>query len=136
MAAGAGAPPPVPHARWTYGPDEAAAVERQTIGVDLFLESWESPEAAGPVLEALAGEALRLDMLSSRGTMVYPPTGVSPDSVGLIRARYVAREEGASVDDADVLALAGRVAARFRWTHLEKLHVFDGEPGFTRAQGQ
>ena len=127
---------PVPHARWSYGPEEAAGVERRTAGVDLFLESWEAPEAAGPALAALAGDALRLEMLSSRGTMVYPPTGVAPDAVGLLRARFVAREPTADVADADVLALVGRVADRFRWTHLEKLHVFAGEPGFTKAQGQ
>jgi len=136
VPAGAGAPPPVPHVRWTYGPDAASAVERRTIGVDLFLESWEAPETAGPALEALAGEALRLEMISTRGTMVYPPTGISPDAVGLLRARFVARAAGAEVADAEVLALLGRVAERFRWTHLEKLHVFAGEPGFTKAQGQ
>jgi isocitrate dehydrogenase len=114
----------------------SGGVERRTVGVDLFLESWEPPEAAGPVLEALAGDDLRLEMLASRGTMVYPPTGVSPDAVGLLRARFVACQEGAEVTDAQVLALTGRVAARYRWTHLEKLHVFAGEPGFTRAQGQ
>ncbi len=114
----------------------SAQVERRTVGVDLFLESWGAPEVAGPVLEALAGEGLRLEMVSSRGTMVYPPTGVSPDAVGLLRARYVAREDGAEVDDGEILALTGRVAERFRWTHLEKLHLFAGEPGFTRAQGQ
>jgi isocitrate dehydrogenase len=127
---------PVPRPHWTYGPEVSAAVERQTIGVDLFLESWEAPEAAGPALEALAGAELRLEMVASRGTMVYPPTGVSPDAVGMLRARFVARGEGAEVSDAQILALTGRVAERFRWTHLEKLHLFAGEPGFTRAQGQ
>jgi len=145
-ASAGGAPAPVggpaagaalaPHPRWSYGAQVSGGVERRTVGVDLFLESWEPPEAAGPVLEALAGDDLRLEMLASRGTMVYPPTGVSPDAVGLLRARFVARQEGAEVTDAQVLALTGRVAARYRWTHLEKLHVFAGEPGFTRAQGQ
>jgi isocitrate dehydrogenase len=114
----------------------SAAVERRTVGVDLFLETWEAPDAAGPALAALAGERLRLEMLASRGTMVYPPTGVSPDAVGMLRARFVARGEGTEVDDGEILALTGRVAQRFRWTHLEKLHVFAGEPGYTKAQGQ
>ena len=40
-------------------------------------------------------------------------------------------------DDADLLALQGRVAQREPgWTHIEKLHVFDGADGFTKAQGE
>ncbi len=125
-----------PHPHWTYGEAVSAAVPRKTVGVDLFLESWEPAEAAGPVLEALAGDALMLQMISSRGTMVYPATGLAPDNVGLLRARFVAREAGAAASDADILALQGRVAERYAWTHVEKLHVFGGEPGFTKAQGQ
>jgi hypothetical protein len=41
------------------------------------------------------------------------------------------------VTDRAVVDLVGRVAERHPgWTHVEKLHVFDGEPGFTMAQGQ
>jgi len=123
-----------PH--WAYGEAVSAAVPRATVGVDLFLESWESPDIAGPVLEQLAGDALRLQMISSRGTMVYPTTGLSPDSVGLLRARFFARQDGGAASDAEILALQGRVAQRFAWTHVEKLHVFAGEPGYTKAQGQ
>ncbi len=125
---------PRPH--WSYGAAVSAAVPRATVGVDLFLESWEPADVAGPVLEQLAGEALRLQMISSRGTMVYPTTGLSPDSVGLLRARFVARQDGGTTSDAEILALQGRVAQRFAWTHVEKLHVFAGEPGYTKAQGQ
>jgi isocitrate dehydrogenase len=68
--------------------------------------------------------------------MVFPATGLNPDAVGVLRARFVAREEGAAVSDADIAALLGRVGERFAWTHVEKLHVFDGEPSYTKAQGQ
>ena len=107
-----------------------------TVGVDLFLETWDAAEAAGAALEALAGDALRLQMISSRGTMVWPSTGLKPDSVGLLRARFVAASDGAPVGDADIAALVLRVGERFAWTHVEKLHVFAGEDGFTKAQGQ
>ena len=80
--------------------------------------------------------ALVLEMVDSRGTMVYPHTGLNPDPVGVFRARYVARAQDAAVTDAEIAALLGRVGARFAWTHIEKLHVFAGEDGFTKAQGQ
>jgi len=114
----------------------SAAVPRTTVGVDLFLETWEPADAAGAILERLAGDVLRLEMISSRGTMVYPATGLAPDSVGLLRARFVAREDGAAVSDAEITSLVSRVGERFAWTHIEKLHVFAGEPGYTKAQGQ
>ena len=125
-----------PHPHWSYGEAVSSSIARKTVGVDLFLETWEPAETAGPILEALAGDALTLQMISSRGTMVYPATGLAPDNVGLLRARFVARKAGAAATDADILALQARVAERYAWTHVEKLHVFGGEPGFTKAQGQ
>jgi len=125
---------PRPH--WLYGAAVSAAVPRTTVGVDLFLETWEPADAAGAVLERLAGNALKLEMISSRGTMVWPSTGLSPDDVGLLRARFVAREDGASVPDREIAGLVSRVGERFAWTHIEKLHVFAGTPGYTKAQGQ
>jgi hypothetical protein len=125
-----------PRGRWAYGPEVSAAVPRRTVGVDVFLETWEPAEVAGPALAALAGEALSLQMISSRGTMVWPATGLKPDSVGLLRCRFVARAEGGEASDADINALVARVGERHAWTHTEKLHVFGGEDGFTKAQGQ
>jgi hypothetical protein len=68
--------------------------------------------------------------------MVWPSTGLTPDEVGLMRCRYVARGDGAAVSDAEIAALVGRVGERYAWTHIEKLHVFAGADGFTKAQGQ
>jgi isocitrate dehydrogenase len=127
---------PAPLPRWSYGAAVSAAVPRTTVGVDLFLESWAESAEAGPALTELGGDALKLQMVDSRGTMVYPDTGLNPDAVGVLRARFVARVDGAPVTDADIAALLGRVGERFAWTHVEKLHVFAGEDGFTKAQGQ
>jgi hypothetical protein len=68
--------------------------------------------------------------------MVYPPTGLGSDDVRLWRCRFVS-PGGSDVPDQVLLALLDRIAARHPgWTHVEKLHVFDGEDGFTKAQGQ
>lgn len=32
--------------------------------------------------------------------------------------------------------LLGRVATGHRWMHVEKWQEFDGEPGYSRAQGE
>ena len=90
----------------------------------------------GPALEALAGDALRApDDLQPRHDGLAEHRAQA-GLVGLLRCRYVARADGAAASDADIAALVLRVGERFAWTHLEKLHVFAGEDGFTKAQGQ
>ena len=45
--------------------------------------------------------------------------------------------DGGPAAEAELLALQGRVAERQPgWTHVEKLHVFNGADGFTKAQGE
>ncbi len=110
---------------------------RRTIGADVFVESPVSPEELGPSLEAVAeGGALRLKMISNRGTKVYPTTGGMTDCVDHWRCRFVLRDAAATLDDATLLALVTKIASKHRWMHIEKLEEFDGEAGYTRAQGE
>ena len=110
---------------------------RRVIGADVFLESGEAPAALGPSLEALAaGTPLKLKMISNRGTQVYPDRGTMVDCVDHHRCRFVARDPAGDVTDAALLELLSRVAAKYRWVHVEKLQEFDGQPGYTKAQGE
>jgi hypothetical protein len=121
---------------WSYLPERYERIDRRTVGLDLFIATWVPPEAIGPELERLAGDAFRLDFVDSRGTKVYPSVGLRTDGVGLLRARFLT-VDGVEAVDAELLELQARVAARHPgWTHVEKLHVFDGVDGFTKAQGQ
>ncbi len=128
--------PAPPHA-WSYGPEHYAAIERRTIGLDIFIETDSDAGRLGPELEGLAATGpFELRFIESRGTKVYPSVGLSSDGVRLLRARFVTRDGGAAAER-DLLALQGRVAERQPgWTHIEKLHVFDGADGFTKAQGE
>ena len=129
-------PPPTPLAGWSYGPDRDARIERRTVGLDIFIATELAPEVLGPELERLAAPTYRLDFVESRGTKVYPSVGLSADRVGLLRARFLTADGGDAVD-AELLELQARIAARHPgWTHVEKLHVFDGVEAFTKAQGQ
>ena len=113
---------------------------RMLIGVDVFVESDLAPAALGDTLRALddwTGFELRL--ISNRGTQVYPTTGATPDCVDHYRCRFMLRDpNGHNVQDVDLAigSLLDRVGTRMRWMHVEKLQVIDGEPGFTRAQGE
>jgi len=122
---------------WSYSPAHYAAIERRTVGLDIFIETEAEADRLGPELEGIAaGGPFELHFIESRGTKVYPSVGLSSDGVRLLRARFLTRDGGPAVD-ADLLALQGRVAERQPgWTHIEKLHVFDGADGFTKAQGE
>ena len=43
---------------------------------------------------------------------------------------------GSVITSDDILELLGRFGGRFNWVHVEKLRMFDGEPSFSRAQGE
>lgn len=111
--------------------------ERKTLGVDIFVESTLAPEELGPSIEQAAeGTPVKLKMISNRGTKVYPPTGAITDCVDHFRCRFILREPEGDLSDAAILDLVARVGARHRWMHVEKLPVFDGENGYTLAQGE
>ncbi len=126
-----------PQARWSYGRDRYVAIAEQLVGVDIFIESDESPAEMGPRLEAVLGDQLRLEFISSRGTVVYPTASVTTDHVRHFRCRFVAAGVPQTLADADIRGLLGRVATVYpSWNHVEKLREYAGEPGFTKAQGQ
>jgi len=118
-------------------PDHVRPRERRVVGVDIFLESSLSPDALGKSLERLAAEtAVKLKMISNRGTKVYPATGAITDCVDHWRCRFILREAAGDLEDAIIFALLQRIAAHHRWMHIEKLNEFDRSIGFTMAQGE
>jgi isocitrate dehydrogenase len=121
--------PQVPAAR-----DFVKAKSRKCVGIDLFVESALAPEQLGPSIEKLlAGSAFTLKGLSSRGTKVYPAMGAITDSPDHYCARLLANGEPT---DAQILEAVTKIGAQHKWAHIEKLQEFDGNPGYTKAQGE
>jgi len=109
---------------------------REIVGTDIFVETGLYPEQLGPVLERLAeGSVLRLKMISNRGTKVYPDGNRNIDVVDQYRCRFVRRSDE-PLALAAVRDLIGRVEAELAWCHIELLQHFDGQPSFTKAQGE
>jgi len=109
---------------------------REIVGTDIFVETGWFPEQLGPVLERLAeGSALKLKMISNRGTKVYPDGNRNIDVVDQYRCRFIRRTEE-PVTLAEVRDLIGRVESELPWCHVELLQYFDGQPSFTKAQGE
>jgi isocitrate dehydrogenase len=117
-------------------PDLVQVKERKVAGADVFVEWAGTATALGQGVEqALAGSAFRLTTISSRGTKLYPGGTAVTDTVDAFTVRCL-KADGGDASDPEVLDLVARVASKARWTHIEKLNVFDGQNGFTRAQGE
>jgi isocitrate dehydrogenase len=118
-------------------PDFVVPEERAVVGLDLFVESPLSPAELGASLMELTSDTnLSLKVISNRGRQVFPPTGAESDGVDHYACRFIIRENPGDLSDEAVFELLKRVSTRHRWMHIEKLQEFDGELGFTRAQGE
>jgi len=109
------------------------------VGVDVFVD-WNhtarNPNELAAQLQPLAGDDLLLSMISNRGTKVWP--GGQPETfcVDHWRCRFETTN-GAPLEHRSIVALLGRVAdAGIDFIKTENLCTFDGEPGYSRGQGQ
>ncbi len=115
-----------------------AVKNRRVVGVDVFVESVESPDTLGALVEnAVDGLGLRLKQISSRGAKVYPnQLGVACDPSDCLRLRFMAARPGEPVKDSAILEVLTRVSGCAPWVHIEKLSEYDGKLAFTKDQGE
>ena len=117
--------------------DFVQAKDTQLVGIDLFIESPLKPKELGDSLTSLVQNSpMTLKLISNRGVMVYPSVGIMPDTVDVNRCRFMLKQEGSPLSDAQIFDLIKIIAAQHRWMHVEKLHIYDGKPGYTKAQGE
>lgn len=114
------------------------APSRQAIGLDVFVESELPAARLGELLGQVAEPmGFKLKMISNRGTQVYPTRGAETDCVDHWRCRFLHAQPSDDLPLEAVHQLLGALQqAGLRWMHVEKLQVFDGKAGFTKAQGE
>jgi isocitrate dehydrogenase len=117
------------------GVNAVSARSRRVSGVDIYVETELDPKPLATSLEKLAtSSALRLEMITNRGAMVFPSGDRRVSLVDHFRCRFVPRNSGSDLADADILALLASIGGQYRWMHIEKLQEFDGEPAFSKSQ--
>ena len=117
------------------GVNVVTAKSRRLIGLDVYIESDLDPAKLAARLELLAKPtSLKLEMITNRGTMVFPASGRRVSLVDHFRCRFVLRDAAAVLGEVEILALLGTIGARHRWMHIEKLQEFDGQPAFSKSQ--
>lgn len=112
-----------------------AAVKKDLVGVDVFLDWRGSPDALGQSLKKLSGDGLQLKMVDNRGVKVWPDGNPETYCSDHWRCRFVAA--GGTATHGQIITLLKRVAdAGYDFIKTENLCNFNGQPGYTAGQGE
>lgn len=111
---------------------------RSVEGIDIFTESCESPEELGRNIEQLiSGTPFTLKTIASRGVIVYPNKGVEAEPSDFYGCRFIVNSNNTKDISQEAFAdLVNRVSQKYKWTHIEKLHVFNDITSYSKAQGE
>ena len=112
--------------------------KKELLGVDVFAdwrEQGRDPDALAAALRAQRG-SFELTVITNRGVKVWPEGLPETFKTDHWRCRFLA-EGGGTVTPREVVELQGRlVEAGIDVIKTENLYAFDGEQGFSQAQGQ
>jgi isocitrate dehydrogenase len=119
-----------------YVPSTNSSAVQKMIGVDIFLSGASNPHSLGHALENIAKSVgLTLHMIANRGIQVYPSHFEAPSMVDYWACRFI-KGNNQALQDSEIMDLLRNIQAPYIWTHIEKLWFLDGNPGFSKAQGE
>lgn len=127
--------------KMTKLPESQAEIKvktRSINGIDLFLEAQNDIENMAKKLDlAAAPSNMKLKLISNRGVKVFPNDhGTESDLTDCFRCRFIAKGDNRDISNADIMQLVTNVAKDYPWMHIEKLSMFDGVPGYSKAHGE
>ena len=128
---------PIKLPKVSKAPDLVQVASRQVNGLDVFLESSVDVNEIGKTLEGVISDTpVCLKMISSRGVKLYPGANPAADVVDMLTARLMVRTSTYDLTDTDIAYIIEKISPCYRWNHIEKLNVFDGKIGYTKAHGE
>jgi isocitrate dehydrogenase len=93
-----------------------------------------SPEDLAESLnEASSGTTFILQVITNRGSTVFPGSDRSVSLVDHYRCRFMAKDRFRGVTNPEILSLLTHIGEAHTWMHVEKLQLFDGEDAFSRT---
>ena len=114
--------------------------EKKLVGIDVFIDWTESdrdPDVIGKRLQACNGDGLKLKLITNRGVKVFPEGLKETFCTDHWRCRFVIEEGMDKCTHSQISSLMLRVAnAGFDFIKTEHLYTFDGERGYSLAQGE
>ena len=115
---------------------ERVEEKKERVGVDIGINWDGSPEDLADAVNQCVNDNLKLHMISNRGTKVWPGGNPGTFCADNWRLRFLS-EDGSDIKTSQVIALMERMNnAALNFTKSVILHTFDGDPGFSVAQGE
>ena len=105
------------------------------VGVDMFIESVEQPEAIARKCVHHGGTKFKLINVSNRGTQVWPTGSRYTNLVNQFNVRFEALNEQ-PLTQQDVIGLYVSLSADYKICSIELLNMWDGKKAYSLAQGQ
>lgn len=110
-------------------------VKETIVGVDLFIESEEQPNAIAEKCKRHAGVKFNLINISNRGTQVWPTGSVYTNLVNQYNVRFESIDEH-ELNQQDVIGLYVSMSGNFKICSFELLNKLGDKKAYSLAQGQ
>ena len=114
--------------------------QKDLVGVDIFLdwdEEGRDPNKLGKILKELKTKDMELSIITNRGVKVFPDGHPETFCSDHWRCRFVAEKEGELITHEQILALlSGVKKLGLDFIKIENMYTFDGERGYSLAQGE
>lgn len=121
----------------THSKDVGSHTKKETVGIDVFVQSSESVESLSKKLQGLTNEHLKLSMISNRGVRVWPEKMPETFCIDTWRCRFVSPQKNQPVSHEKIARLLSKLAdAGIDFTQTQNLCTFDGKPGYTLSQDE
>ncbi|MEO0393748.1 MAG: NADP-dependent isocitrate dehydrogenase [Pseudomonadota bacterium] len=113
-----------------------APAQKDLVGVDVFIDNRElTTDELAKQLVSTGGDLMNLQVISNRGTKVWPDGLPETFCSDHWRCRFLAKGD-APLATADLIGLYSRIdGTGLDVIKTENLYNFDGRPGFSAAQG-
>lgn len=115
----------------------AAPVDKQVVGVDIFIQETECLENLLQKFANLDFGNLNLTMIGNRGVRVWPEKMPETSCGDSWRCRFMSKHKGNVINHLQIAELLHKLAlAKIDFTHTENLCTFDKSPGYTLSQDE
>ncbi|MEX1012804.1 MAG: NADP-dependent isocitrate dehydrogenase [Waddliaceae bacterium] len=121
--------------RFSGVPTHSAHQEKETVGVDVFIDHTGNLEELLEQLEKVKSDKWQLQMVANRGVQVWPNPMPETFCVDSWRCRFMFQNER---DPHQTVIELLRALAEYKmdFTHTENLCTFDGAAGFSTREGK
>jgi isocitrate dehydrogenase len=109
--------------------------DEKIVGVDMFIESSEQPNAVAEKCLRHTGDLFNLVTISNRGTQVWPKGSKYTNIVNQYSCRFESAGTEA-ITQTDIIELYKKLASDFKICSIELLNMWDGKKAYSLAQGQ